>query len=194
MPLPRSTGSGPRSVPQGRTRPFGARGGGPRLDVSEWITLLDIHLRHNGAVLGPEHPDLVAASAMLSARAARRGNARDGAVLRSPSGLSRRTAAFRSLRDGRPGRLPAIAVEVWRRFADDPITCRELALCAQGPEFGEPTATTGPSRGPKPWAGTFTVDRRSNQVFVYLMTLVGEGGPVFRDGHCFLKLGSGLID
>lgn len=86
---------GPRTLRTDATAgPGSSRGGGPRLDVAEWIVLLDIYQRSGGAVIGLRHPELIDASRILSTYAAVRGGARGESSLRSPDGLARRLAIF----------------------------------------------------------------------------------------------------
>lgn len=166
-----------------------SRGGGPRLNAAEWITLLDIHQRYGGAVLGPAHPELIGASRVLSNYAASRGSARGTSSLRSPEGLARRLATFRGLRDGSARHPPSVALDVWDRLGNDPETCRELALTAQTRATASGTDELRPSHGPKPWVGDFTVSRTGGAVHVYLMVFETNGLPVRRDGLAILKIG-----
>ena len=166
-----------------------SRGGGPRLNAAEWITLLDIHQRHHGAVLGPTHPELVDASLLLSTYAAARGRARGATTLRSPEGLARRLSTFRALENGTSRQLPSLAVAIWDRLINDPQTCRELALTTLALFEDQPRHAVRPSRGPGPWAGEVTVSRTSGRVFVYLMIFEAYGVPVRKHGLAVLKIG-----
>jgi hypothetical protein len=154
-----------------------------------WITLLDIHQRYGGAVIGPSHSVLIDASRVLSTYAAVRGRAREGSSLRSPEGLARRLANFRDLRDGTSRRLPSLAIEVWARLGNEPATCRELALATQMLPCAPASDETRPSRGLEPWAGETTMTRTTGLVSVYVMMFEADGIPVRRDGLAILKIG-----
>lgn len=82
-----------------------------------------------------------------------------------------------------------MAVEVWDRLADDPTTCRELALAMQ--IFPQISATneTLPSRGPEPCSGEFTMIRTDGRVSVYVMMFEANGIPVRQDKRAVLKIG-----
>jgi len=103
------------------------RGGGPRLDAADWTVLLDIYLRHRGEPIGENHPELVAASELLSLRASERGRPRPGANLRSTHGLARRLTVLRAIERGDEGDAPREALGVWRRFAKNPVACEAEA-------------------------------------------------------------------
>jgi hypothetical protein len=159
-------------------------GGGPALDFAEWLALVQLHRSAGGAVLGPGHPAVVAASPVLAQLAGARGSARRGAQLRSPDGLARRLAVVRRMERGDTSRIPREASAAWRRFADDPAGAEELATAILRGEVGDgPQGAVeeggGPSlsRGPVPFAGTVSVERVGGPEAIYLMVLEGALPP-----------------
>lgn len=167
----------------------GPRGGGPRLDLREWIILLNIHVSNGGAALGPLHPVIIEASLLLSAYAARVGRARIGSKLRSPEGLSRRLYIFRALARSSGARAPKLARSLMRRFSEDETALRDIAITAKS-ELAENLPIHGPSHGPTPWAGVAIVVRSHGRVSVYIMRLEEHGVPLRHPGGgTILKIG-----
>jgi hypothetical protein len=163
-------------------------GGGPRLNVQEWIALIHIHRTNNGTVLAADHPDLVAASPKLARLAEMRGSARYGTKLRSPEGLARRLTVLRQAERGDLTQLPRDGLSAWRQFEQDPenanataLLILELpnALCRAECSAIDPTlfsseAETTASRGPPPFVGMLNVERLGAPEWVYLMVLEGD--------------------
>ena len=171
-------------------RPGSNRGGGPRLDASDWVILLDIFLRNKGEPIGESHHELVAASELLSRRAGERGRPRPGANLRSTHGLARRMTVLRSLERGDERALPREAVLVWRRYASDPAGCSSEAMRISGSTLRGGLTSQSPSRGPAPFAGTYFVEQECGPSSVYLMELRGRLPNGLRGGKlAFLKVG-----
>ena len=170
-------------------------GGGPRLNVEEWIALTQIHRVNGGKALAPEHPDLVAASPRLARLAEIRGSARPGARLRSPEGLARRLAVLRRIERGDCERVPRDALCAWERFQQEPEAAEAAAwfiLGERAPTYPPDTSTNAmaaPSRGPVPYSGTLSVKRLGAPEWVYLMLLEGSGSVATAAGLSYIKVG-----
>ena len=178
-------------------------GGGPRLSLEEWFSLIQIHHANAGAVIGPSHPDIQSASPVLARLAEVRGSARAGAQLRSPEGLARRLSVLRRIARGDLGRAPRDALTAWRLFEEDPAAAYAIAartlLHSPTIRLGMPESFPGsdledaimmePSRGPVPFAGTVSIQRWGTPEWVYLMLLDGPARKPDHEKHMYIKVG-----